>query len=110
MVTRSQAGVFKPNKKYDLQIAALPKTLTNIETKLANKDWKATIDDEINALHKNQIWKLVEGNLDQNLLVNKWCTSFNKVIKETLLGTKRGWQQIYGKEAEQIFLRHSHQQ
>jgi hypothetical protein len=62
MATRSQHGIVKPNPKYALIItpsADIPRNPHNIRSALAHPGWKAAMYEELEALHKNQTWKLV---------------------------------------------------
>ncbi|KAA8538858.1 hypothetical protein F0562_025550 [Nyssa sinensis] len=54
MVTRSQLGTVKPNPKYALTTITstnVPREPQNIKTALAHPSWKATINEELAALH-----------------------------------------------------------
>nr|KYP72410.1 Copia protein [Cajanus cajan] len=62
MVTRSQHGIVKPNPKYALitmPCVDIPRNPHNIHSALAHPGWKAAMGEELEALHKNQTWKLV---------------------------------------------------
>lgn len=56
-VTRSSMGIFKPNLKYALTVAASD-ILVPRSTKFALTilEWKHAMDNEIAALHKNDTW------------------------------------------------------
>ena len=63
MITRSQRGIIKPNPKYALTSSILsaniPHEPHNIRSTLAHPEWKTTMIEELEALHKNQTWRLV---------------------------------------------------
>ena len=63
MTTRSQKGIIKPNPKYTLACkmnsSNIPRESHNIQVALAHPGWKATMVEELEALHNNQTCKLV---------------------------------------------------
>ena len=76
MITRSQRGIIKPNPKYALTssifLANIPREPHNIRVALAHLGWKATMDEELEALHKNQTRKLVPHTSDMHVIGSKW--------------------------------------
>ncbi|EPS58549.1 hypothetical protein M569_16264, partial [Genlisea aurea] len=65
MVTRSQSGIFKPNPKYALHMAhhrTLPSEPRGVRQALQHPGWKMAMDEELEALHRNQTWTLVKGS------------------------------------------------
>ncbi|KAF5458948.1 hypothetical protein F2P56_022940 [Juglans regia] len=75
MVTRSKLGVVKPNPKYALTTitsANIPRELHNIKIALAHPGWKAVMDEELVALHKNETWKLVPRTPSMHVIGSKW--------------------------------------
>ena len=58
MITRSQRGIIKPNPKYALtsttNSTSIPREPHNIRVVLAHLGWKAVMDEELEALHKNK--------------------------------------------------------
>ncbi|KAL6316339.1 hypothetical protein AAG906_017974 [Vitis piasezkii] len=63
MITRSQRGIIKPNPKYALASTIhstnIPREPHNIRAALAHPGWKASMDEELEALHKNKTWVFV---------------------------------------------------
>jgi hypothetical protein len=58
MVIRSQRGILKPNPKYALisskTSATIPREPSNFQYVLAHPSWKAAMEEELEALHRNQ--------------------------------------------------------
>ena len=58
MITRSQRGIIKPNPNYALtsttNSTSIPREPHNIQVVLAHLGWKAVMDEELEALHKNK--------------------------------------------------------
>ena len=73
MVTRSQKGIFKPNKKYSLTatVARSPLPRTPIDA-LRDPNWKMAMDDEYVALIKNKMWDLVPRPPHVNVIRSMW--------------------------------------
>lgn len=74
MVTRSKLGVVKPNPKYALTTitsANIPREPHNIKIALAHPGWKAAMDEEMAALHKNETWKLVPRTPSMHVIGSK---------------------------------------
>lgn len=62
MVTRSQLGVFKLNLKYVLVVQVstiIPSESKFVKLVLAHPGLKAAMVEKLNALHKNNTWRLV---------------------------------------------------
>jgi hypothetical protein len=76
MVTRSQRGILKPNPKYALissrTSATVPCELSNFRFALAHPGWKAAMDEELEALHRNQTWELVPRTPAMHVIGSKW--------------------------------------
>lgn len=75
MATRSQHGIVKPNPKYALitiPSADIPRNPHNIRSALAHPGWKAAMGEELEALHKNQTWKLVPRTSNLHVIGSKW--------------------------------------
>jgi len=60
MITRSKTRIIKPNPKYALISsifsASIPREPHNTRAALSHPCWKAAMDEELEALHKNQTW------------------------------------------------------
>ncbi|KAL5560478.1 hypothetical protein UlMin_036689 [Ulmus minor] len=78
MVTRAKAGVHKPKKypaEYQLfldecQIA--PTVPNSVLEAIESKSWKSAMEDELNALKRNNTWSLVPYSPFLNIVGNKW--------------------------------------
>ncbi|EPS58063.1 hypothetical protein M569_16753, partial [Genlisea aurea] len=71
MVTRSQSGIFKPNPKYALHMAqhrTLPSEPRGVRQALQHLGWKMAMDEELEALHRNQTWTLVPRDNNQHVI------------------------------------------
>ncbi|KAH9693065.1 retrovirus-related pol polyprotein from transposon RE1 [Citrus sinensis] len=82
MITRSKAGIFKP-KVY--QTSTQPETSLPQDSIVALKDpkWRRAMEDEYNALIKNQTWTLIPHDQNYKLIGNKWVYK----VKENPYGT-----------------------
>lgn len=73
VVTRSQHGIFKPNKKYSMHTAIgrspLPR---NPIAALRDPNWKMAMDDEYNDLIENKAWELVPRPPHVNVIRSMW--------------------------------------
>lgn len=77
MTTRSQHGIFKPNRKYTTNLNTMTATtITPIPktpgSALHDSNWKNAMLDEYNALIKNGTWKLVPRPRDVNVIRSMW--------------------------------------
>lgn len=74
MVTRSKLGLVKPNPKYALNTITsshIPREPHNVKNTLAHPVWKAAMDGELAALHKNETWTLVHTT-NMHVIGFKW--------------------------------------
>ncbi|KAL8116424.1 hypothetical protein AgCh_022791 [Apium graveolens] len=74
MITRSQRGIFKPNPKYhalhtEVSQSPLPR---NPIAALRDSNWKLAMDDEYQALMKNNTWDLVPRPPGINVIRSMW--------------------------------------
>ena len=74
MVTRSRAGVFKPNPKYALAtststISPIP---TSVRAALKDPNWLAAMRLEYDALLANRTWRLVPQPRGARIITGKW--------------------------------------
>lgn len=75
MLTRSMHGIIKPNPKYALTITislTIPYEPRNFKAALSLSGWKAAMEEELMALHKNETWKLVPRTHDMHVIGSKW--------------------------------------
>ncbi|KAE8712228.1 hypothetical protein F3Y22_tig00110260pilonHSYRG00155 [Hibiscus syriacus] len=69
MLTRSKCGVFKPKAFSSHFDNAIP---TSIKEAMQSSEWKNVVQDEINALQKNETWSLVKLPPGRTALGCKW--------------------------------------
>lgn len=75
MVTRFKLGVVKPNPKYALNTITssnIPREPHNVKIALVHPGWKAAMDKELAALHKNDTWTLVPSTPNMHVIGSKW--------------------------------------
>lgn len=73
MVTRSKAGISKPNRKYCLSAQEVQESEPiSYKDALRHNKWKQAMDDEFNALQNQQTWELVPSESSQRLIGCKW--------------------------------------
>ncbi|KAK9212808.1 hypothetical protein WN943_002190 [Citrus x changshan-huyou] len=82
MVTRSKAEIFKP-KLYQISTQPQIALLSNTSESLKEPSWKKTMEDEYNALIKNETWTLIPNYSSYKLIRNKWVYR----VKENPYGT-----------------------
>lgn len=75
MLTRSKAGIIKPNPKY-LYVAdvksSIPVEPKSITAALKHPDWVLAMQEEISALDQNQTWELVPQLPSMNVVGCRW--------------------------------------
>ncbi|KAL0843867.1 hypothetical protein Bca101_017113 [Brassica carinata] len=73
MMTRSKAGIQKPNPRYILLAPRYaleePK---NIVAALKHPGWTQSAEEEIQTCHMLHTWELVEETEDMNFLGSRW--------------------------------------
>lgn len=77
MVTRSQAGITKPNPKYCSSdyaylVNTIPTEPKTVKSALKHPGWLAAMNKEIDALHQNGTWDLVIQTSTMNVVSCKW--------------------------------------
>ncbi|KAH9717402.1 retrovirus-related pol polyprotein from transposon RE2 [Citrus sinensis] len=82
MVTRSKAGIFKP-KLYQISTQPQITLPSNTSEALKEPSWKKAMEDEYNALIKNETWTLIPNDSSYKLIGNKWVYK----VKENPDGT-----------------------
>ena len=70
MITKAKAGIFKP-KAYNTEKALSLETPSSVAEALSYSNWKLAMQDEFNALIKNQTWCLVPPEQHMKLVGNK---------------------------------------
>ena len=73
MITRAKNGFFKP-KSFPNMLLVCKQTSepTTVQVALSYPKWKKAMNDEFQALLKNQTWDLVPYHEDMNIVTNKW--------------------------------------
>ena len=75
MITRAQAGIFKPNPRYanvatdTTTISPIPKS---VRCAVRDHHWLAAMQEEYRALMENRTWKLVPRPPGANIVTGKW--------------------------------------
>jgi hypothetical protein len=74
MITRAPAGVHRPNPRYanfttSAPISSIPKS---VHAALRDPNWKAAMQEEIDALQVNRTWELVSRPRHGNIITGKW--------------------------------------
>lgn len=82
MTTRSQHGIFKPNRKYPHALSAETPKISPIPrnpvSALNDPNWKSAMLDEYNALIKNKTWDLVPRPSHVNIIRSMWIFRHKK--------------------------------
>lgn len=75
MVTCAQHSIYKPNPRYALihECADIPKESHSVKMVLQHACWRQAMIEELDALHQNQTWTFVLGNLTCTLPVPNGC-------------------------------------
>ncbi|KAH9714583.1 hypothetical protein KPL71_020707 [Citrus sinensis] len=71
MTTRAKNGIFKP-KTYNTEKSLSLDTPSSVADALNNHKWKQAMQEEFNALMRNQTWCLVPPYQNVKLVGNKW--------------------------------------
>ena len=78
MVTRAQAGIFKPNPRYahvssttpsSADVSPLPRS---VRTAVKDPNWLSAMQEEFATLVRNRTWELVPRPPRANLITGKW--------------------------------------
>ena len=72
MTTRSKNGVFKPKKAYLVDCNPKPTEPLTISVALSDPKWLQAMQEEYQALVKNQTWTLVQPTSPVKVVGNKW--------------------------------------
>jgi hypothetical protein len=110
--TRLQSGIRQPKVYKDGTVcygcftsSGEPQCLTEA---LGDKNWKATMDDEYDALIKNETWHLVPPKKGRNIIDCKWVYKIKRKADGSLDRYKarlvaKGFKQRYGIDYEDTF-------
>lgn len=112
-VTRSQHGIVKPKIYTDGtirygQLATTSEGPLDLQSALADKNWKQAMDIEFDALCKNKTWHLVSPQKRRNVIGCKWVykikrRSDGKIERYKARLVAKGFKQRYGIDYEDIF-------
>ena len=93
MVTRAQAGVFKPNPKYTLQTesAATSPIPSSVRAALRHPNWHAAMQLEFDALQANNTWTLQDRPTGARIITGKWVFKHKRNPDGTLDRYKARW-------------------
>ncbi|KAH9689176.1 retrovirus-related pol polyprotein from transposon RE1 [Citrus sinensis] len=72
MTTRSKNGVFKPKKAYLVDCNPKPTEPLTVSAALSDPKWLQAMQEEYQALVKNQTWTLVQPTSPVKVVGNKW--------------------------------------
>ncbi|GKC41301.1 ribonuclease H-like domain-containing protein [Tanacetum coccineum] len=72
MVTRSRAGVTKPNPKYHCHVSTISPIPKSYNAAFTDPNWQSAMLDEYNALIKNRTWTLVPRPPNTNIVRSMW--------------------------------------
>lgn len=100
MVTRSKSGISKP-KVYSSNVSDPIPEPDCVSQALVIPEWKAAMEDEYNALLRNNTWVLVPQTPDMNLITTKWLfrvkyTKDGRVDRYKARLVAKGFQQTAG--------------
>jgi hypothetical protein len=93
MLTRSKAGVFKPNPKYAMVTSTPPLSPLPKSAREALKDpnWRAAMQAEFDALMANRTWSLVDRPPHARVITGKWVFRIKLNTDGTLNRYKARW-------------------
>ncbi|KAK2979349.1 hypothetical protein RJ640_000686 [Escallonia rubra] len=85
VVTRSQPNIFKPKKIFNY-LATTTDLTTPSTYKQVQKypQWRKAMQDEFDALIKNQTWTLVPSHTSQNIIACKWLFRIKRKANGTI--------------------------
>uniref|UniRef100_A0ACD5XT30 Uncharacterized protein n=1 Tax=Avena sativa TaxID=4498 RepID=A0ACD5XT30_AVESA len=111
-VTRASRGVVQPRKYSDGTVrwclSATCDEPANLQLALADPHWKHAMDEEFEALIKNQTWRLVPPHGGQNLIDCRWVYKIKRKADGSIDRYKarlvaKGFKQRYGIDYEDTF-------
>jgi histone deacetylase 1/2 len=111
MVTRSRAGIFKPNPRYAMAATATPAISLvpkSVREALKDPNWRRAMEDEFQALQANQTWRLVDPPAGTHTITGKWVFKHKFNPDGTLARYKarwvvRGFNQRHGIDFQETF-------
>ncbi|XP_073363658.1 uncharacterized protein [Aegilops tauschii subsp. strangulata] len=117
--TRSKSGIFQPKKRTDGTVAWVAACVAHAEADptteprhfraaLGIPHWRATMEQEIHALQRNNTWRLVPPPSGVNIIDSKWVFKVKKHADGSIERYKarlvaKGFKQRYGIDYEDTF-------
>ncbi|KAL6321989.1 hypothetical protein AAG906_035908 [Vitis piasezkii] len=117
MVTRGKAGIFKPKAYHALtlspssqffQVLLAIQESRGFKSMAKHPEWLSTMDDEIQALKKNDTWDLVPRPINHNVVGCRWIFKTKLHANGSIEHHKarlvaKGFSQIHGLDFEDTF-------
>ncbi|XP_073358374.1 uncharacterized protein [Aegilops tauschii subsp. strangulata] len=117
--TRSQHGIFRPKERTDGTVAWLAACMAHttadptagprhFQAALSIPHWRAAMEQEVQALHKNDTWRLVPPVPGVNVIDSKWVFKVKRHANGSIERYKarlvaKGFKQRYGLDYEDTF-------
>lgn len=113
-VTRLQHGIVKPKTRTDgtvrwcMQASVSAGEPTSLDAALGDKNWRAAMDSEVQALARNHTWHLVPHPKGKNIVGCKWVYKVKQKADGSIDRYKarlvaKGFKQRYGVDYEETF-------
>ncbi|XP_042964637.1 uncharacterized mitochondrial protein AtMg00820-like [Carya illinoinensis] len=110
MQTRARCGIHKPNPRYANlhHIVPIPSEPKSVKSALKHSGWSAAMKEELDALAKNNTWKLVPKPEGVNVIGCKWVYKAKLKADSTLERLKarlvaKGFSQVDGVDFLETF-------
>ncbi|WJZ84055.1 hypothetical protein VitviT2T_003683 [Vitis vinifera] len=117
MVTRGKAGIFKPKAYHALtlspssqffQVLLAIQEPQGFKSTAKHPEWLSAMDDEIQALKKNDTWDLVPRPINHNVVGCRWIFKTKLRVNGSIERHKarlvaKGFSQIHGLDFEDTF-------
>lgn len=84
-LTRSKVGIVKPNPKYAPNTTTIDIVEpTSVKQALSHTGWVSAMQEELDALDKNDTWELVDRTSDMNVIGTKWVFKVKYIAGNTV--------------------------